>query len=165
MACNRLRSITSTSMSVLATAIHVAFLARLQFAGVRPTTALLITILAAIETGPRSGAIIGLALGLQLDLFLDTRFGVAALVLSVVGAVVGGAQAGAYHGARLVPTTLLVVASLSGALALTLLSAIFGVPSGGISGLFRTTGVVSAWNFVLAPLLAPVVRAILEFRT
>lgn len=72
--------------------VHVAVLARVSPAGVRPDVLVLLAVTAGLTGGPERGAAIGFAAGLLGDLFVETPLGLSALTFAVVGFVVGVMQ-------------------------------------------------------------------------
>lgn len=149
---------------VTALAAHVAVLHRIRLFGVAPDTMLLVSIVAALETGSELGAAVGFAAGMGIDLVsTGTPLGLRALIFTLVGWGVGFARDRAFPGAERVPFALVAVASVLGtALYGGLLTAARGVTMPSLRHLGTTIAVVAVLNAVFSPPARPVVRWLLS---
>lgn len=142
---------------------HVAILHRPRFLGASPDTMLLVTIVAALETGSQLGAAVGFASGMGMDLVsTGTPLGLRALVFTIVGWGVGYVRDHAFPGAERVPFALVALASIAGtALYGGSLMLARGVTTAALDHLSRTVGVVALMNAVLSPIARSAVRRLL----
>lgn len=69
--------------------VQHSLLVALRIHGAQPDLMLLVVVVAALDGGPRRGALVGFAVGLVVDLFVLTPFGLTALTFTLVGYAVG----------------------------------------------------------------------------
>lgn len=140
-----------TVVAIGAFVVQHCLLGGLRLHGAQPDLMELVVILAALDGGPRRGAMVGFFVGLAVDLFVVTPFGLTALAFTLLGFAVGlltetiagvegplvtiGAVSGASIGGTLLYALLLVVVgggSTGGlgwiVLAVTLVNAVLAVP-------------------------------------
>jgi rod shape-determining protein MreD len=148
---------------VTALAAHVALFHRIRVFGTAPDTMLLVSIVAALETGSELGGAVGFASGMGMDMVATgSPLGLRALIFTIVGWGVGYARDRAFPGADRVPFALVAVSSIMGTLLFG--GALLLVRGGGTDALVqlgRTVGVVAVLNAVLSPLARPAVRRLL----
>jgi cell shape-determining protein MreD len=153
----------SVVLVVVAAALHVAVLHRITPFGVVPGTLLVVTVVAAIETGSDLGALVGFLCGIALACIdLDAPFGVAALLFAVTGWLVGFGRDVAFPGAQRVPFALISVASVvtTGLYGLLIIAA-RGIDRASLTQLAIVVGVTLILNPIVGVLLGPIVRRIL----
>ncbi len=146
------------------TILHVALLHRIAPFGVVPGTLMVLTAVAAVETGPDFGATTGFLCGLALNVIdIDSTMGLPSLLFCIMGWLVGGARDRVFPGAERVPFALV---ALSSAVTTGFYGLLITASSGLSIGALRHLGLVVAVTLVLNPLvsilLGPVVRTALR---
>jgi rod shape-determining protein MreD len=149
---------------VVGTILHVALLHRIAPFGVVPGTLMVLTAVAAVETGPDFGATTGFLCGLALNVIdIDSTIGLPSLLFCIMGWLVGGARDRVFPGAERVPFALV---ALSSAVTTGFYGLLITASSGLSVGALRHLGLVVAVTLVLNPLvsilLGPVVRTTLR---
>jgi rod shape-determining protein MreD len=147
----------------VAAVLHVFVLHRIAPFGVVPGTLLVVTVIAAIETGSDLGALVGFLAGLAVACIdLDAPFGLAALLFSVTGWLLGVIRDYAFPSASRIPFALVAAASVvtTGTYGLLVLAS-RGIDRVGIVQLAVVVGVTALLNPVIGITLGPVVRRVL----
>lgn len=146
------------------TVLHVAVLHRIAPFGVVPGTLMVLTAVAAVETGPDFGATTGFLCGLAVNVIdIDSTIGLPSLLFCVMGWLVGGARDRVFPGAERVPFALV---ALSSAITTGFYGLLIEASSGLTVSSLRHLGLVVAVTLILNPLvsvlLGPVVRSALR---
>lgn len=152
------------ALVLIATLLHVGVFSQLRVFGVIPETLLLVTVLAALETGPNVGVSLGFVAGLAYAITdLDAPLGLAALLFCLAGWVVGVIRDYAFPGAGRVPFALVIASSVvvtaSHGL---LLAAGRGLTVANLRDLAVSVAIVPLLNCVVGVALRPLVRLILK---
>jgi rod shape-determining protein MreD len=148
---------------IAASVLHVFVLHRLAPFGVVPGTLLIVTVIAAIETGSDLGGLVGFLAGLALACIdLDSPFGLAALLFSVTGWLIGVVRDYAFPQAHRIPFALVAIASVltTGVYGL-LVQVSRGLDRVAIVELALVLGVTVLLNPVVGVVLGPLVRRVL----
>jgi cell shape-determining protein MreD len=139
------------SLVIIVTVLHVGVFAQIRVFGVIPETMLLVTVLAALETGPNVGVIVGFASGLALAVAdLDAPLGVAALLFAITGWTIGIVRDYAFPGAGRVPFALVLLST-------AIVTGLYGLLLAGARGMTIPALRHIALVMVIAPLLNCVV--------
>lgn len=143
--------------------LHVVLLHRIAPFGVVPGTLMVMTAVAAIETGPDLGAAAGFLCGLAMNVIdLESRIGVPSLLFCLMGWLVGRARDRMFPGADRVPFALIALASV---VTTGFYGSLMTAARGFTVSSLRHLGVVVAVTLVLNPLISilvgPIVRTVL----
>jgi rod shape-determining protein MreD len=118
---------TRTSLVlVVALAIQLGFIARLEVAGVQGDLMLLVAVCAGLAAGPDRGAIVGFAAGIAFDSLLQTPFGLSGLTYALVAYLAGSLQDSVLRAAWWIPVSTAAAASALG----VILYGVFGTMVG-----------------------------------
>ncbi len=148
---------------IFATMLHLAAFSQFRLLGIIPETLLLVTVLAALETGPNVGVLVGFFSGLAYAVSdLDAPLGVAALLFAVTGWTIGIVRDYAFPGAGRVPFALVIISSATvTALHGFLLAAARGLDSQSVRHVLLAIVMVPILNCVAGIVMRPVVRVVL----
>ena len=154
------RPLLLAGLLVAAVLLEATVLAPFHLGGGRPDLLLLTAVAVAMAAGPTAGAGFGFAAGLLGDLLWGLPVGVSALVYTAVGFAVGMARVYVTSQRPLVHLALVGAASLASAWCCGLLLRVFDLSSWPVVA--RVGPLVAACNLLLAPLVYPTVRGLLE---
>ncbi len=145
-------------------ALHVALLHRIAPFGVVPGTLMVLTAIAAVETGPDIGATAGFLCGLAVNMIdIDSTLGLPSLLYCLMGWLVGGARDRVFPGAERVPFALVAFSSaLTTALYGLLITSAQGLTMGTLRHLAFVVAISLFLNPVLSIALSPLVRTVLR---
>ncbi len=151
------------ALVTMTTILHVALFSHLRVFGVIPETLLLVTVLAALETGPNIGVAVGFAAGLAYAVSdLDAPLGVAALLFVLTGWTVGIIRDYAFAGAGRVPFALVIISSVIVTVVHgLLLTTARGATPASLIHVGISAALVPILNCFVAIVLRPIVRVVL----
>lgn len=143
--------------------LHVVVLHRVAPFGVVPGTLMVITAVAAIETGPDLGAAAGFLCGLAMNIIdIDSRIGVPSMLFCLMGWLVGRARDRMFPGADRVPFALIALASVvTTGFYGSLITASRGFTLSSLRHLALVVAVTLVLNPLLSILVGPIVRTVL----
>jgi cell shape-determining protein MreD len=148
---------------VITTMLHSGVFAQVRVLGIMPETLLLVTVLAALETGPNVGVAVGFLAGLAVAVVdLDAPLGVAAFLFAITGWTIGIVRDYAFPGAGRVPFALVIVSSV-------IVTGLYGLLLAGARGMTvtalfhvgRAVLIVPLLNCLIGIALRPIVRIVL----
>lgn len=142
--------------------LQTTVFADLRLLGARPELVFLLTILIAYYDGPPSGATVGFFGGMAQDFLIDQSKGMTALALTLVGFGVGNLRTYIVSRSALVPALVVFVGTFGGQLFYGLVAFLLGQFSLSPLRLLETAVLSALYNAVLSPLVAPIVRRILD---
>lgn len=147
----------------IGTVLHVAVLHWIAPFGVVPGTLMVLTAVAAVETGSDLGATAGFLCGLALNIVdIDSTIGLPSLLYCVMGWLVGRARDRVFPGAERVPFALVALSSaLTTAFYGLLITTARGLTVGSLRHLALVVGVTLVLNPLVSIILGPVVRTVL----
>ncbi|MGH9070065.1 MAG: rod shape-determining protein MreD [Acidimicrobiales bacterium] len=146
-----------TLVAIGAFVVQHSLLGGLRIHGAQPDLMELVVVLAALDGGPRRGAMVGFFVGLGVDLFVVTPFGLTSLAFTLLGFAVGLlSETLAGVEGRLLTVAVAAAASLGGTLLYALILVVVG--KGSTQGLVWIVLTVVLVNAVLAVPAAAAVR-------
>jgi rod shape-determining protein MreD len=142
---------------VVAVALQTTLFADVRLFGVSPELLVLLAALAGLVGGTTPGVWVGFAAGLAYDVALDTPFGSWGLICGLVAFAVADLHHAVADEARWIPTAFAATATSAGVVAFAVLGEVLGLdylePR-----VLRVALLVGLWSVVLAPVLLPVAR-------
>ncbi len=152
-----LRALRLGSVVLVAVVLQTTWMAQLHPFGTPGDLLLLLTIAAAMASGPIRGATVGFIAGLSMDLVVLTPFGLSALAYLAVGYAVGTIHDGVLRSAPWIPVVVALVASAIGVVFYVVLGQLVGQQFR-TPDLTRVVAVTSVMNAVLILPVLPVAR-------
>lgn len=143
---------------LLVTLLHTTVFPQFRAFGVMPDVMVLLAVAGGLTGGPVRGAGMGFAAGLVADLFLTTPFGLSALVFSLVGYAVGQLAETLLEASWWFTILAAALASAGGIGLFALAGTMLGEPALLSSRLLVIMAVVAAFNALLAPWVARLIR-------
>ena len=144
-----LRAARISLVCFVALVLQVSVAAQLPIGGAIVDLVLVVTIGAALASGPESGAGVGFGCGLVIDLLGAGPVGLTSLVYSMVGYSVGVSQSSVLRSSRLIPLAAAVVAAPIAVAGYALIGEVIGQDLFQVSHLVTVMIVVTVGVFVL----------------
>lgn len=156
------RALPALGALFVAAILQVAVAPNIAMGGAVPNFMLLVVVTLALTQGPTAGASAGFAAGLVFDLLSVGPVGPAALVMTVIGYLAGSLSANMFAEGWRLPTTVVLVASISAELAYGAVLAVLGAGEPFWSTFVAVMLPTAVYNGVLALLAYPFLARLLR---
>lgn len=156
------RALPAIGALLVAAVLQVAVAPNIAIGGAVPNFMLLVVITLAFTEGPTAGASAGFAAGLVFDLLSAGPIGPAALVMTVIGYLAGSLSANMFAEGWRLPTTVVLIASISAELAYGGVLAVLGAGEPFWSTFVAVMLPTAVYNGVLALLAFPFLARLLR---
>lgn len=156
------RALPALGALFVAAILQVAVAPNIAIGGAVPNFMLLVVVTLALTQGPTAGASAGFAAGLVFDLLSVGPIGPAALVMTIIGYLAGSLSANMFAEGWRLPTTVVLIASISAELAYGAVLAILGAGEPFWSTFVAVMLPTAVYNGVLALLAYPFLARLLR---
>lgn len=156
------RGILITVALLTAVLLQTTIFADLRLLGARPELMFLLAILVGFYEGPATATTVGFAGGMAQDFLMDQPKGMTALTLTLLGFVVGNLRTYVVSRSPLVPIFVVFFGTFFGLLFYGLIAFLLGQFRLSPLYLLQVAVLSSFYNAILTPLVAPLVRRILD---
>lgn len=142
--------------------LQTTVFADVRLLGARPELMFLIAILVGFYEGPATATTVGFIGGMSQDFLMDQPKGMTALTLTLLGFAVGNLRTYVVSRSPLVPVFVVFFGTFVGLLFYGLVAFLLGQFKLSLLYLLQIAALSSLYNAILTPLVAPLVRRILD---